>query len=124
MPRNISFSLTTPQFIAQTKTITRRLGWRFLLPGDILCGVEKAMGLKKGEKLKRLGLIEVLSVRWEPLCDITQADVIAEGFPEWTPKQFVEFFTHGAQIGAHHPVNRIEFKYLKPITNQKQSKGI
>lgn len=28
MARNISFALTTPQFIARTKTVTRRMGWR------------------------------------------------------------------------------------------------
>lgn len=46
MPRNISFALTTPQFRARTKWVTRRLGWLFLKPGDTLMGVEKGMGLK------------------------------------------------------------------------------
>ena len=45
----ISFSLTTPQFRDGTKDVTRRLGWTFLKPGDRLCAVVKAMGLKKGE---------------------------------------------------------------------------
>ena len=26
--RNMSFALTTPQVLAQTKDVTRRLGWR------------------------------------------------------------------------------------------------
>jgi hypothetical protein len=47
--RNISFSITRFQFCDRTKTVTRRLGWAKLKPGDVLMGVEKAMGLKKGE---------------------------------------------------------------------------
>ena len=88
--RNISFALTKRQFIARTKTVTRRLGWWDLVPGDRLMGVEKAMGLKPGEKIVRLGLIEVVSARPEPLESITPEDVVLEGFPEMTPEQFVD----------------------------------
>ena len=48
MARNMSFALTTEQFKARTKTVTRRFGWWFLKPGDVVRGVEKAMGLKPG----------------------------------------------------------------------------
>jgi hypothetical protein len=65
--RNISFSLTTEQFKARTKTVTRRLGWTFLEPGTVLMGCEKCMGLKPGEKIVRLGRIRVVSVRRERL---------------------------------------------------------
>ena len=44
MPRLMSFSMTTPQVRARTKTVTRRLGWRFLKPGVVLWAVEKAQG--------------------------------------------------------------------------------
>ncbi len=77
MPRNISFSMTTPQFIDGSKTVTRRMGWKFLKPGDVLCAVEKGMGLKKGEKVKRLGHIKIECVDFERICDIDQADVVA-----------------------------------------------
>ena len=50
MPRNMSFAMTTEQVRNQTKTVTRRQGWRFLNAGDILQPVVKGMGLKKGEK--------------------------------------------------------------------------
>lgn len=49
--RNISFALTTPQFKSRSKDVTRRIGWWFLKPGDVVMGVEKGMGLKKGEKV-------------------------------------------------------------------------
>jgi len=112
MPRNISFSLTTPQFRNRTKTVTRRLGWWALKPGTVLCGVEKVRGLKKGEKVKRLGLIEVVSVRRERLDAITAADVSREGFPEMTPDAFVEMFCRTHRCGLDAWVNRIEFRYL------------
>jgi len=41
--RNMSFSMTTPQFKTRTKTVTRRLGWWFIQPGDLVYGVEKGM---------------------------------------------------------------------------------
>ena len=112
MPRNISFAMTTQQFRERTKDVTRRLGWWTLKPGTILCGVEKGMGLKKGEKVKRLGLIEVVSVRNEPIDHITQEDVQREGFPDWTTEQFVDFFCKAHKCQPHFHVRRIEFKYL------------
>ena len=79
MPRNISFSMTTRQFLDQSKTVTRRLGWWDLEPGDVLCGVKKGMGLRKGEGIKRLGLIKVTSVRRERLASVTAVDVTNVG---------------------------------------------
>lgn len=48
------------------------------------------MGLKKGEKVKQLGLIRILSTRWEPLNAITREDVV----------HFVLFFPH--QCWSYH----------------------
>lgn len=112
MPRNISFALTTQQFKDRTKTVTRRLGWDFLKSGDVLCGVEKAMGLKKGEKIKCLGLIRVVSAWPEPLEAITPTEVRKEGFPDWTPEQFVEFYCTHNKVTPDIIVNRIEYEYL------------
>ena len=112
MPRNISFAMTTDQVIARKKDITRRFGWHFLKAGDRLNGVKKAMGLKKGEKIERLCQIEVVSVRLEPLNAITQDDVIREGFPDWTPQDFIDFLVKHYKCDPAKPVNRIEFKYI------------
>lgn len=112
MPRNMSFSLTTEQFLDGSKTVTRRRGWKFLKVGDIVCGVRKGMGLKKGEKVERLGLIEIISTRWEPLAAITAEDVLREGFPGKSPKWFVDMFCEANRCGAGTSVNRIEFKHL------------
>lgn len=40
MPRNMSFALTTSQIRDRSKTVTRRFGWWFLVPGDQVWAVE------------------------------------------------------------------------------------
>lgn len=112
MPRNISFYETQGQFLDRSKDVTRRLGWKFVKSGDVLCGVKKAQGIPKGGKIERLGLIEVISVRREPLSAITANDVRREGFPDWTPAQFIAFFSEFNKCGADEIVTRIEFGYL------------
>ncbi len=96
MPRNISFALTTSQFLDGTKDVTRRLGWEFLKAGDVLMAVEKTRGIKKGE-LKRLGLIRIVSVRRERLDRMESGpygrrEVRREGFPNYSPREFILFF--------------------------------
>jgi len=113
MPRNMSFAMTTNQIRMKTKTVTRRFGWWFLKPGDVVCAVEKGMGLKKGEKINRLAMIRIVSVRKEPLNAITKSDCILEGFPEHTPETFVDMLQDNyGGIRPDEPVNRIEFEYL------------
>ncbi len=110
--KNISFSLTTEQFRNRTKTVTRRTRWLCLKPGTRLMGVLKAMGLKPGEKIQRLGEIEVVSVRREALSLTTDDDAKREGFPELTGQQFVEMFCKHQGGTPDQIVTRIEFKYI------------
>lgn len=112
MARNMSFALTTHQFKDRAKTVTRRLGWWNLKPETVLCGVEKAMGLRKGEKIKRLGLIRIVNVRAEPLNAITREDCVLEGFPDFVPQDFIWMFQYHNKCEADRIVNRIEFIYL------------
>ena len=98
MPRYISFSMTTRQVLARTKDVTRRFGWWNLQPGTHLYGARKCMGLRKGEKVERLCTIEVVSVRTEPLNAITPDDVRREGFPDWSPDQFVQMLVDHYQV--------------------------
>lgn len=111
--RNMSFALTTEQFLARTKTVTRRLGWANLNPGDVVMGVKKAMGLKPGEKIERLGPIEIVDVRRECLYDdLTDEDVAREGFPDWDAEQFAAHFVKCMGCNLYAEVTRIEFKPL------------
>ena len=110
--RVISFSETTEQIRSRTKTVTRRAGWLKLKPGDRLRAVVKAMGLKKGEHVEDLALIEVVSVRREPVCAITREDVVLEGFPEWWPLDFIDLYCRINGCDADAECTRIEFRYL------------
>lgn len=122
--RNMSFAMTTNQVQDGTKTVTRRLGWLHLKPGDMLRPVRKCMGLKPGEKIEALREpVRVVYPSREPLRRMTddleygRAECIREGFPDLTPAQFVEMF-----CASHKPctpetiVTRIEFEYpeVKP----------
>lgn len=112
MARNMSFAMTTDQMRDGTKSVTRRFGWYFLKPGQIVWAVEKAMGLKKGEKIKRICAIKIISTRSEPLCAIDQADVIREGFSDWSPRQFVNMLVQHYKVDPLETVNRIEFEIV------------
>lgn len=110
--RNMSFSATLEQMHDGTKTVTRRQGWVFLRPGDRLWAVEKVMGLKKGEKIKRIGMIEVVSVRREPVSEVTAADVTREGFPDWEPQQFISLYCNMNRCRPCDDCTRIEFIHV------------
>jgi hypothetical protein len=121
MPSLMSVALTEPQVRARTKTVTRRMGWRKLKPGDRLTLCPKVMGFRKGEHPERIVDVEVISVRRERLDLITPDEVTAEGFPRLTPAEFVAFFC-GSHKGCtpDTEVTRIEWRYLcrhcgKPI---------
>ena len=115
MPRNMSFSMTTEQIRKGTKTVTRRMGWWNLKPGEIVNACVKCMGLKKGEKIEMIRQIRVVSTRGEMLCNVTRDDIIREGFPEKGRGDFIVFFMRGHKQCKGDPratVNRIEFEYL------------
>jgi len=64
----MSFALTKTQIVDGSKTVTRRAGWLFLKPGDLIQPVEKCMGLKPGESIVKLRPpMRVLGTRREPL---------------------------------------------------------
>ena len=113
MPLVMSVALTEPQVLERTKSVTRRMGWKFLTPGTRLTLCRKVRGRKHGEPLVRLCEVEVVSVRRERLDAITGPDCALEGFPEMSPDEFVAFFcaTHrGCQPSTL--VTRICWRYL------------
>ena len=113
--RNMSFSHTTEQVQDGSKDVTRRLGWDFLVKGDRLWAIEKGQGLRKGEKVKRIRVIEIVSVIREPLNAIRDYDddCRREGFPEMTPDDFIEMFCRHMGAQPTTMLNRIEFKYVE-----------
>ena len=122
MPRMMSFSMTKDAVREGTKTVTRRTGWHFLKPGDVLWAVEQAMGLPKGGHVVKIRLIRVTSKFLESLTDLLteyspegiQEEMAREGFPGMTAQEFIDMF---CEANGWHPewaVNRIEFEYVNP----------
>lgn len=123
--RRMSFALTTDAVLSRQKTVTRRLGWNVLKPGDRLLAVDK---LRTKNALK-LAVIEIVSARREPLFNLLRSadgvidggsapyaigEMTAEGFPGLRPLDFVALFTKGNGLSPHAnnvDVNRIEFRY-------------
>ena len=114
--RRMSFSATTEQMHSGQKTVTRRAPetWKLLKPGDRLMAVEKAMGLAKGEKQRKIGEIEIISNTVEYLADLTDAEVEAEGFPGCSRGWFLSNVwrdLHGPYNNADQ-VRRIKFRHI------------
>ena len=116
--RMMSFALTERQLMDGSKTVTRRAGWANLQPGERLLAVRKSMGLKAGEKAVALCEVEVVSVRRERLDAITPAEVLAEGFPEWTndPAAFVRMFCKHMRVPAGEVVGALKDARMRPMT--------
>lgn len=116
----MAVSMTLAAVRAHQKTVTRRHAntWADLKPGDELTLIEKGMGLPKGAKQVVVAQVEIVSNRVEPLYDITDDDVIAEGF-DYSPSDFIDFWceSHGITFkdqgeAMAYEVRRIEWRYL------------
>ncbi len=123
----MSYRHTLGPFLCGDKDVTRRLGWLNLKPGEHYMAVRQAQGLKKGEKVQRLGecvclhnypeelrCIEYYSYRgWSSIPQIFRSTIrketAREGFPELTPHQFVVMFCREMKCTPKTIVNRIEF---------------
>ena len=122
--RNLSFSLTKDSFLNGTKDVTRRY-WKeaWVKPGDHMMGVEKAQGLKKGEKIVRLGEIEILEIAPERVDEIIlhplrhkgngKSEMVREGFPAFTPERFVEFFCRANKVTPDTIIYRLGFRHVE-----------
>ncbi len=78
--RLMSFQLTWPAIMDQTKTRTRRCGWRKAKVGDQVLAVRKSRGVRVGDRVSA-GVIEFVAVEREPFDyrAMTREDLEAEG---------------------------------------------
>lgn len=134
--RNMSFFKTTDQIRSGTKTVTRRLGWKFLKPGDRVMAVVKCQGLKKGEKIEKIRPLLIVGVNREPLYKIENEDVIKEGFlfsidPNADKTQgacfrysFIDMFCELNKCTPETIITRIEFDYCNLTIRRKSYEKI
>lgn len=115
----MSFSMTTEQYRHGEKTVTRRDGWWFLNPGDVVMGCEKCMGLKKGQKVQRMHPLRVVSTTPEPLRELVDhedygaSEMVREGFWDYSPMDFCEMYIKHNGGGLDTLRNRIEFEHTE-----------
>lgn len=121
----MSFSATVEQMRAGTKTVTRREPntWRNLDPFDRVLAVEKAMGLRAGEKQVPIGVIEIVSNRIVPFGDIDEADARREGFDGLREFFAVWRAIHGPWRSLSFPVRRIEFRHVPDVEVEEVPHG-
>ena len=91
--------------------MTRRHGWWKLKPGDILIACEKHLGME-GKECIQICRIRIISTRTEQLCDVSDADIIREGYDDLTKDQFISMCSTRWHIEPSANINRIEFAYL------------
>jgi len=138
--RMISFSMTLDSFSDGSKDVTRRF-WKkaWVKPGDRMMAVEKAQGLGKGGHIKTLGQIRIEVIEPEPLDEIIRRperhdginepelrfvrdyppmrpETAREGFPAFSPEQFVEMFCKIHKCKSTATVYRIVFEHIKEGT--------
>ena len=120
--RRISCAMTTDAVRDRTKTVTRRHvdTWKTLKVGDRLTIVEKAMGLRKGERQVVLAEVEVIDVRVEPITWIFREPngCADEGLQEMSHAEFIRFWTQAHGYGTPPfsemqaiPCRRIQWVY-------------
>jgi IS5 family transposase len=133
--RNMSFAMTEQQVRDRTKSVTRRLGWEKLKPGELVRAVIKCQGLKKGEHVEELAIIRIVDVRREMLIAMVEdsdygfAECIKEGFkdhPQYSrPTLFVEMFC--AMNRPCEPswyITRIQFEYVTDTTSKSSDSTV
>lgn len=114
--RNMSFMHTSQQIEDQSKTVTRRMGWKNLKAGTLLQPVKRIRGLLKGSHPEVIGCpIRVVSVRKERLDAITEDELVKEGFHDATVSEFLALFCKAMNCKPSVSVTRIEFEFVTPI---------
>lgn len=81
--------------------------------------VRKSQGRKRGEPIERLGEIEIVSVRREPLWEMPTTDCPLEGFPKMSAAQFVSMFCKHMGCDPRAEVARIEFRKVNNRTSER-----
>jgi len=115
--RLLSFAKTWPQYLAGTKTVTRRDSTP-LKVGEVFTGV--SCSPRTGRGYQRGPKSIVLSVRPERLGHITADDLEREGFSGETPDWFVAMYCAPKAPDPDRRVFRIEFQQLEEVGHEHE----
>ena len=107
----MSFAATTEQIKNRTKTVTRRMGWKFLKLGDLIEAVAKYRGVRKKDRVK-LATLRVDNIYKERLSAINWHDCESEGFPGYSPGKFMDLFCKMNNCNRGTWVTVIWFEYV------------
>ncbi|MGH9159145.1 MAG: ASCH domain-containing protein [Vicinamibacteraceae bacterium] len=118
--RRMSFSHAASEVRARMKTVTRRVGWRFLKPNELIQAVDTARGSRSAEPARLLAVLRVRDVRVEPLARLienaryAEDELPREGYPCWSRDDFIARFLRRHRLTtADIDVTRIEFEYVE-----------
>jgi hypothetical protein len=120
--RRMAFPDSASEVRERLQTVTRRPGWRFLKPNDLIQAIEfvsNETGTGGGSIARELAVLRVRSVRVEPLSrlvtDATYAEdeLPREGRPCWSRDHFIATFLRRHRLShVSVDVTRIEFEYV------------
>jgi hypothetical protein len=112
--RRMSFPDTAAEVRERLQTVTRRPGWRFLKPGDLILAVEP----RPGARAREIAVLRIRRVSVEPLSRLAKAtyaedELPREGLPCWSRDHFLARFLRRHRLkSVDVDVTRIEFEYV------------
>ncbi len=113
--RRMSFPDTAAEVREKQQTVTRRPGWRFLKPGDLILAVEP----RARAQARDIAVLRIRRVSVEPLSRLVKAATYAEdelpreGLPCWSRDHFIATFLRRHRLQSIDvDVTRIEFEYV------------
>ena len=122
----ISFGMTLDRFLALKKTVTRRYWSSRYATRLRLCKtpIYATSNWRNGDIV---GTVQIISIKNDNLEEITQEEVILEGYPEYTPEEFLDAFfsDRKAKNKPGYSYYRIEFEPIlyegkyKPLQEKK-----
>jgi len=115
----MSFSHSADEVRARLQTVTRRVGWRFLKPHDLVEAVARDAPATGRRDVRVLAVLRITDVRVEALSRLlrdaryAEDELPREGLPCWSRDHFIASFLRRHRLKtADVDVTRIAFEYV------------
>lgn len=112
MAARFVFLVPSPAVAMHAKCVGRVVGRVSPGAGRVFPAVVCSLGDRESQ-VRAVGSVRVLSSRFERLSDVTERDVIMEGFPDLTVDEFVSMFLRYRGGDAAQEVTRIHFDWVE-----------